>query len=341
MENKEFFMKRCIDLAKKGLGSVSPNPMVGCVIVHNKKIIGEGYHKKYGSSHAEVNAINNIKDKDKLKTATLFVNLEPCSHFGKTPPCCNLIIKHKIPHVVIGTKDPYHKVLGNGIQKMKEAGIKVDVGVLTKENNILNKRFFTFQKKKRPYIILKWAQSQDKFIAPKNQIKKFWMTSKESKKEVHKWRAQEDAILVGRITVEKDNPLLTNRLIKGESPIRIIIDKNLKLSNEKEIFNNKAKTIIFNSIKDGEMNSNKFIKINFNKLIDNIIEFLYKQKIQSLIIEGGAKTIQSFINKNTWDEARIFTTKINLHEGVKAPLIKGQLISSSTIEEDKLEIIIK
>ena len=332
-------MNRCLELASKGLESVSPNPMVGSVIVYQGKIIGEGYHKEYGKEHAEVNAITSVKDKSLLKDSTLYVNLEPCAHFGKTPPCSNLIIEHKIPKVVIGCVDSFSDVNGKGIIKMEKAGIKVSVGVLEKESRELNKRFFTFHEKKRPYIILKWAESKDGFIAPKDQTAPFWMTCSDSKKLVHQYRAEEDAILVGRITAEKDNPSLTVRKVTGKNPTRIVIDKDLKLSKKLNLFNNLAKTIIFNTLKTKEIDSNYYIKIDFNNLIENILQELYKQNIQSLIIEGGAKTLQSFIDKKLWEEARIFTANRTLVEGVKAPTLDGEIIFETKIDEDQLEII--
>jgi len=339
MQNEEFFMNRCLELAFKGLERVSPNPMVGSVIVYQGEIIGEGYHIKYGKEHAEVNAIASVKDKSLLKDSTLYVNLEPCAHFGKTPPCSNLIIEHKIPKVVIGCVDTFSDVNGKGIMKMEKAGIKVSIGVLEKESRELNKRFFNFHEKKRPYIILKWAESKDGFIAPKDQTAPFWMTCSDSKKLVHQFRAEEDAILVGRITAEKDNPSLTVREVTGKNPTRIVIDKDLKLSKKLNLFNNQAKTIIFNSIKTEGIDSNYYIKIDFNNLIENILQELYKQNIQSLIIEGGAKTLQSFIDKKLWEEARIFTANRTLVEGVKAPTLDGEIIFETKIDEDQLEII--
>jgi len=339
MQNEEFFMQRCIELASKAMGCASPNPMVGSVIVYNNKIIGEGYHEKYGSHHAEVNAINSVKDKSLLFKSTLYVNLEPCAHFGKTPPCSDLIIQNKIPEVVIGCVDTFSEVSGKGIERMRSVGIDVKVGVLENESRELNKRFFTFHEKKRPYIILKWAESKDGFIAPKNQTKPFWMTSSESKKLAHKWRAEEDAILVGRITAEKDNPSLTVREVEGSNPIRIIIDKDLKLSADFNLFNNDAKTIVFNQLKSEENNSNNYIKINFHNLTKNILQELHKQNIQSIIIEGGTKTLQSFIDKNLWDEARIFTTKKTLTEGVKPPTIEGEIISEDETGGDRFKIL--
>ena len=332
-------MNRCLELASKGLENVSPNPMVGSVIVHENKIIGEGYHKEYGKEHAEVNAIASVKNKSLLKYSTLYVNLEPCAHFGKTPPCSDLIIEHKIPKVVIGCVDTFSDVNGKGILKMEKAGIEINIGVLEKESQELNKRFFTFHEKKRPYIILKWAESKDGFIAPKDQIAPFWMTSSNSKKLVHQFRAEEDAILVGRVTAEKDNPSLTVREIKGQNPTRIIIDKDLKLSKKLILFNNEAKTIIFNTQITKKINSNYYIKIDYSNMINNILHQLYKQNIQSLIVEGGTKTLQSFIDENLWDEARIFTANKTLIEGVKAPIIEGEIIYETTIDKDQLEIV--
>ena len=332
-------MNRCLELASKGLENVSPNPMVGSVIVYQGEIIGEGYHIESGKEHAEVNAITSVKDKSLLKDSTLYVNLEPCAHFGKTPPCSNLIIEHKIPTVVIGCVDSFSDVNGKGIIKMEKAGIKVSVGILEKESRELNKRFFTFHEKKRPYIILKWAESKDGFIAPKNQTAPFWMTSKDSKKLVHQFRAEEDAILVGRITAEKDNPSLTVREVTGKNPTRIVIDKDLKLSKKLNLFNNEAKTIIFNTLQTKEIDSNYYIKTDFNNLIESILQELYKQNIQSIIIEGGVKTLQSFIDEKLWDEARVFTASTILVEGVKSPNIKGEIVFETVVGEDHLEII--
>jgi len=280
VKNHEFFLKKCLDLARKSFPKNIPNPMVGSVIVYKDEIIGKGYHEKYGSHHAEVNAINNVKDKSLLSQSTIYVNLEPCSHFGKTPPCSDLIIKHKIPKVVVGCVDTSSEVSGKGIQRMRNAGIEVVTGVLNKESRDLNKRFFTFQEKKRPYIILKWAESEDGFIAPLDQKEPLWMTSEESKKLVHKWRAEENSILVGRITAEKDNPSLTVREGEGRNPTRIVIDKNLKLSEHLNLFNCESDTIIFNEITSNKTSNNNYIKINFNKLINNILKVLYQQKIQ-------------------------------------------------------------
>ena len=341
MQNREIFMQKCLELAKKGMGYVSPNPMVGCVVVFNDKIINEGYHQAYGTAHAEVNAIEGVKDKSLLEKSTLYINLEPCAHFGKTPPCTNLIIESKIPKVVIGSVDSYSEVSGKGIERIQNAGIEVIVGVLEKESRELNKRFFTFHENNRPYIILKWAESSDGFIAPKNQNKPFWMTSKKSKTLVHKWRSEEDAILVGRITAEKDNPALTVREAVGSNPIRLVIDKSLKLSDDLNLFNSKVKTVVFNAKKSEIIDTNQYVKINFNYLIKSILKELHKQSIQSVIIEGGRTTLESFIDANMWDEARIFTADKLLSQGLKAPIIEGKIILEEKIGGDELEIIIK
>lgn len=297
--------------------------MVGCVIIYNNAIIGEGYTSTYGGNHAEVNAINSVKDKTLLKIATLYVTLEPCSHFGKTPPCSNLIIEHKIPNVVIGCLDDNPEVAGKGIKKLKDAGCHVTVGILEHECKQHHRRFFTFHNKKRPYIILKWAETQDGFIAPKTKHNKtpIWITNTTSRQLVHKWRAEEHAILVGTNTVLEDNPSLTVRDWTGSNPIRIVLDKDDKLSKAHNLFNYEAKTIV--------------LKENTAKTICNE---LYKQNITSVIIEGGSKTLQLFIDDNLWDEARVFNGKSNFNEGVKAPKFSGTLISETSILEDMLKI---
>lgn len=247
MNNHEYFIARCIELAKNGFGTTYPNPMVGSVIVYDGQIIGEGWHRKAGEAHAEVNAIRSVKDPSVLDKATIYVSLEPCSHFGKTPPCCDLIIENKIPNVVIGTVDSNIKVAGNGIKRLKEAGANVIVGILEKECHELNQRFFTFNEKKRPYIILKWAQTQDGFIAPleKKEQKPVWITNSYSRQLVHKWRAEEQAILVGTQTVIDDNPQLNTRDWEGNNPIRVVIDQNNRVPKTAHVFDNQLKTIVF------------------------------------------------------------------------------------------------
>lgn len=330
MTPHEIYIKRCLQIAKNGLGSTRPNPMVGCVIVYNNNIIGEGYTSPYGGNHAEVNAINSVSNKALLKEATLYVTLEPCSHFGKTPPCSDLIIKHQISNVVIGSDDDNEKVAGKGIEKLKAAGCNVTVGVLEHACKRHHKRFFTFHNKKRPYIILKWAETKDGFIAPesKNEQKPVWITNSISRQLVHKWRAEEQAILVGTNTVIEDNPSLSTRDWIGENPIRIVIDKDEKLSKSHTVFNADAESILIS--KDN---------IDFSKNIAiQICDLLFEKNINSVIIEGGAKTLQTFIDKTLWDEARVFTGQTEFKKGVKAPIFQGKLISEENILTDTLKI---
>ena len=342
MKTHEYFIEKCISLARKGILNVSPNPMVGCVIVNDGEIVGEGYHKEYGKNHAEVNAINSVKDKSVLKNSILYVNLEPCCHHGKTPPCTDIIIKYNIPKVVIGCIDTFTKVSGQGIKKLKNNSVEVIYGVLEKDCIELNKRFFCYHIKKRPYIILKWAKSKDNFIAPINQEKSFWMTSDESKKLVHSWRAEEDAILVGRKTVVADNPSLTVRECEGKNPIRIVIDKELSLNEKSNVFDDQAETIIFNNIKTAIIDKTTYLKADFNNLNQDILKQLYNRDILSLIIEGGAFTINSFIENGLYDEIRVFTTNKVLENGIKSPNIPEIKNSKKiTINNDKLEIYIR
>lgn len=319
----QYYIKRALQIAKNGLGQTRPNPMVGSVIVLNDQIIGEGFTSKYGGNHAEVNAINSVTDKALLKEATIYVTLEPCSHYGKTPPCSDLIIHHQIPNIVIGCVDDNPEVAGKGIKKLMEAGRNVRVGVLEAECKAHHKRFFTFHNKKRPYIILKWAQSIDGFIAPKtkDEQKPVWITNIYSRQLVHKWRAEEQAILVGTNTVIKDNPTLNVRDWTGQNPVRIVLDRNNLLSDQYAIFNTDAETITFK-----------------DHTIKAICDHLHKENINSIIIEGGSKTLQLFIDANLWDEARVFSGKIKFIDGIKAPKFDGQLIKDTTILDDTLNI---
>ena len=339
MKTHEYFIHKCISLARKGALDVSPNPMVGCVIVNDGEIIGKGYHKEFGKNHAEVNAINSVKDKSVLRNSILYVNLEPCCHHGKTPPCTDLIVKYNIPKVVIGCIDTFSKVSGKGIKKLKDNSVEVIYGILEKDCIELNKRFFCYHIKKRPYIILKWAKSKDNFIAPINQEKPFWMTSEKSKKLVHSWRAEEDAILVGRKTVVADNPFLTVRKSKGKNPKRIIIDKELLLDIKSNVFDDQADTIVFNNIKSATIDKTTYLKADFNNLNEDILNQLYNRNILSLIVEGGAITINSFIATNLYDEIRVFTADKFLKNGVNSPELPDiNLIETSIINNDKLEI---
>jgi diaminohydroxyphosphoribosylaminopyrimidine deaminase/5-amino-6-(5-phosphoribosylamino)uracil reductase len=339
----EIYIQRCLELAQNGLGSTYPNPMVGSVIVHRGKIIGEGWHQKAGEPHAEVNAINSVKNKSLLTKSTIYVSLEPCSHFGKTPPCSDLIIQHKIPTVIVGTVDPNDKVAGKGIEKLQKAGIKVKVGVLEKECRELNKRFFTFHTKKRPYIILKWAESVDGFLSPlnKKEQKPFWVTNVYSRQLVHKWRTEEQAILVGTKTVLDDNPQLNARDWFGKNPIRIILDRCGKISEDYVVKKGNQKTIILTEQEILTKDENCIYEnlIFGEQLPEKMSNLLYQYQIQSVIIEGGLQTLQSFIDNNLWDEARIFKGNIIVHQGTKAPILKGEIVVKQKSINDEIIII--
>ena len=333
MQKHEFYIKRCLQIAKNGLGTTRPNPMVGAVVVCDDKIIGEGFTSSYGSNHAEVNAINSVIDKSLLIKSTIYVTLEPCSHFGKTPPCSDLIVKHKIHEVVIGCVDDNPEVAGKGIAKLEASGCNVTIGILEAECKTHHKRFFTFHNKKRPYIILKWAETKDGFIAPisKDEQKPIWITNTYSRQLVHKWRSEEQAILVGTNTVLEDNPSLTIRDWTGKNPIRIVLDKESKLNSDFNVFNDDAETL---RITNQEIDFNKPIALQ-------IIDILYKKNVNSIIIEGGAQTLQTFINEGLWDEARFFMGDMEFKTGIKAPRLKGKLISESRIKNDLLRIYAK
>lgn len=334
-------MQRCLDLAKQGLGNVAPNPMVGCVIVHKGEIIGEGYHEKYGEAHAEVNAINSVKDQSLLSSSTLYVNLEPCAHYGKTPPCADLIVSKKIKYVVIGSIDKNVLVSGKGIEKIIKAGVDVKTGVLEDECKELNKRFFTFHEKKRPYIILKWAQTDDGFIDHNRNLQQNFplnISSIESKKLSHKWRSEEQAIIVGTNTALKDNPKLTVRNVKGKNPLRILIDKDLKIPKDFYLLDNSTETIVFTGISKEKKSKTLYIKIDLNSdIIPQILNELYKKEIQSVIVEGGEKLLNSFIKSGLWDEARVFTSPEKISAGISAPLLNIKPVSVERIGNDELK----
>lgn len=337
----EKYMHRCLDLATRGAGNVAPNPMVGAVLVYDDVIIGEGYHLQYGGPHAEVNCINSVSENDKknISRSTMYVSLEPCSHFGKTPPCADLIIEKNIPSVVIGCSDIYKEVSGKGIEKLRQAGISVEVGILEKEAIALNKRFFIFHEKQRPYIILKWAQSANEKIA-NGDYTSVAISNEQTNKRVHKWRSEEAAILVGTNTARHDNPSLTTRLWEGNNPTRVVIDKKLSLPETLHLFDNSIKTIVFNTIKEEVKGNMSFYKIEDNvDLIEQILNILYHQNIQSIIIEGGTKTLQSFINKGLWDEARIITNQeLIIENGIASPIFSSSnIFTTEKILSDKIE----
>jgi len=336
----EIFMYKAIELAELGGVRVAPNPKVGAVIVHNNEIIGQGYHEYYGGPHAEVNAVNNVFDKELLAESTIYVTLEPCSHFGKTPPCSDLLIHHKFKKVVIGSRDPFHLVNGGGIKKLRDAGIEVVVGVLEDECNFMNRRFLTFHTKKRPYIILKWAETADGFIdydRTDNERKINWISGEESKKTVHRWRSEEQGILVGWKTVLNDNPQLNVRLIKGKNPVRIILDPDLQSPADSFIFDHSQPTIIYNKKKDHLSENLHYIKLeSYN--FTSILSSLHTQNIISVLIEGGLFTLNQFIEKDIWDEIRRFKSRTYFHSGVKAPSVNLSADKSTLSGKDQLDI---
>ena len=345
MTTHELYIKRCIQLAENGLGRTYPNPIVGSVITCNDHIIGEGWHHKAGEAHAEVNAVASVKDKSLLSKATIYVSLEPCSHYGKTPPCSNLIIDSGIKRVIIGTVDPFSEVAGKGIKKLMDAGCEVRVGVLEKECRELNRRFFTFHTKKRPYIILKWAQTADSFLAPTPQKdaerKPVWITGKYSQQLVHKWRAEEEAIMVGTNTAVADNPKLNTRLWKGKDPVRVVLDRTQRIPADSHLFDNSVKTIVISEKPSPERAPENVIfeQADFSaNLPQQVCDILFRHEIQSVIIEGGRQTLQAFIDAGIWDEARVFEGNNRFTGGVKAPEVSGEIIFDSKVTGDRLKI---
>jgi len=334
----EFFMRRALELAQLGHGHVSPNPMVGSVIVHDGKIVGEGWHKKYGEAHAEVNAVQSVADKSLLANSTVYVNLEPCSHVGKTPPCADLLVESKVKRVVIANLDTNPLVAGNGIKKLRAAGIEVVTGILDKEGRELNKRFFTFIEKQRPYLILKWAETADGFVAQENFDSR-WISNEFSRQLVHQWRSQEDAVMIGTRTAQHDNPQLNVRDWTGRDPVRIVLDRFLRLSGKLHLFDGKQKTICYNVLIHEENQNVLRIRVGESNFLKDVVSNLYQQKIQSVIVEGGSGTLSMFLEAGWWDEARIFTTSKKFGKGIKSPLIHGSLVSQQNIQGDWLKIM--
>ena len=329
-------MQRALDLACLGQGRVSPNPMVGCVLVHDDQIIGEGWHQQYGGPHAEVNAIKNVISPDFLPQCTMYVNLEPCAHHGKTPPCTELVISSGIKKIVIANHDPNPIVAGRGINQLQESGVEVVEGIMESEGMFLNRRFFRIHKSNRPYFILKWAQTSDGFIARTNYDSK-WISNRSSRQLVHKYRAQEDAIMVGRNTAHYDNPQLTVRHWKGKNPIRLVLDPNLALDSRLNLFDGSVLTLCYNYVKD-ELGSNfQMIKGPEKGFLEFIGEDLYRRNIQSVLVEGGRKLLTSLIDNDYWDEARIFTSPIEFGEGIKAPDMAATNDEVSNISGDLLK----
>ena len=349
MQRDEKYMQRCLDLAVLGAGTVSPNPMVGAVIVYKDKIVGEGYTSPYGGAHAEVNAVQQVIERFGEASAlqiftesTIYVSLEPCAHQGKTPPCADMLVRYKFKAVVIGCQDPFGQVNGAGIKKLSTAGIQVSVGVLADACRFINRRFFTRIKEQRPYVILKWAETQDGYFAPAD-ARKQWISNQASTQLVHKWRSEEDAILVGTQTALIDNPSLTTRLWHGKNPKRMLIDKDLKVPADAAIFNADAETIVFNAHRSDWQVDKKLIMLeNFELYLpQNILYQLYLMDVQSLIVEGGAKTLQAFIDAEVWDEARVFVSPKIWEQGLAAPQLAAYQYTMEKVGDNQLKTYLK
>lgn len=342
--NDAFYIQRCIDLALKGKGNVAPNPMVGAVIVYKDTIIGEGFHERYGEAHAEVNAVNSVENKSVLPESTIYVSLEPCAHFGKTPPCSDLIVHHRFKRVVVGCIDTFSEVSGKGIQRIKNAGIEVTTGVLEQECRELNSRFFTFHEQKRPYVILKWAQTPDGFLDKKRTGDKVginWITQPETKRLVHQWRAEEAAILIGKQTAINDNPSLTVREATGENPVRVLLDSKLEVPENAAIFSKNATTLVLNMQRSDKQGCVEWIQME-EITPQTILSVLFQRNLQSVIIEGGKKVLESFITTNLWDEARVLIGTENFGEGLTAPEFPQHRLKQETeVGKDRLIVIRK
>ena len=328
-------MRRALDLAKLGLGNVSPNPLVGCVITFNDEVIGEGWHQQYGGPHAEVNAVNSVTEKHLIPQSTVYVTLEPCSHHGKTPPCADMLISYGVKRVVIGIEDPNPLVAGEGIQRMRNAGIEVDFSQLEEECRQINRRFFVNKDENRPYVILKWAQTADGFIARPDGSSK-WISSAESGLLVHKWRAEEDAILVGTRTAAYDDPSLTVRTWSGRNPLRIVLDRKRSLSESLKLFSDGVKTICYTDHYNGKRDQCEWIGLGEGFTVRDVISDLYRRGVGSLLVEGGAVVHRAFIDAGLWDEARIFTSAEKFGSGIAAPAIPAHAFMETVVYTDRL-----
>jgi diaminohydroxyphosphoribosylaminopyrimidine deaminase/5-amino-6-(5-phosphoribosylamino)uracil reductase len=331
----EFFMRRALELAVLGLGAVAPNPVVGCVIVHEGKIIGEGWHRQYGGPHAEVNAVAAVADQALLRKSTVYVTLEPCAHFGKTPPCADLLVHHGVKKVVVANLDPFHLVAGEGIRKLRAAGIEVVTGILDKAGRLVNRRFFTQVERQRPHIILKWAETADGFVARENYDSK-WISDAYSRQLVHKWRTEESAVLVGARTAQHDNPQLNVRDWTGRDPVRVVIDRFLKLNRKLGLFDGSQRTLCYNVLTHEEHNNLSLIRLGEEDFLGELVRDLHRQKLQSVIVEGGAFTLQAFIDAGLWDEARVFVSSQTFGKGIAAPVLKGHKFQDARLDRDVL-----
>lgn len=341
--NDELYIRRCLELAVRGKGYVSPNPMVGAVLVHDGEVIGEGWHQQFGGAHAEVNCIESVSPENKhlIPDSTMYVSLEPCAHHGKTPPCATRIVEEQIKRVVVCNVDPFEAVAGRGIAILNNAGIETITRVLDNAGRWVNRRFFCFQELHRPYIILKWAQTEDGFIAPATR-ERFQITNTQSTQLVHKWRTEEDAIMVGYNTAKHDDPELTAREWEGRNPLRIVIDKELRLVDSMKLFNDKADTWVLNRQRNENAGNINYVLADFDKgIVNEVLDKLYQAGKQSLVVEGGAVLLQSFIDTGSWDEARVFTGNVNLNEGISAPTLSNEAHAfSNGIGTDELNVYI-
>jgi diaminohydroxyphosphoribosylaminopyrimidine deaminase / 5-amino-6-(5-phosphoribosylamino)uracil reductase len=344
MKEKELYMRRCLELAQRGKGQVAPNPMVGAVLVYKDRRIGEGWHERYGEAHAEVRCLESVADEDKhlISESTMYVSLEPCAHFGKTPPCAVRLAEEKVKEVIVCNDDPFEKVQGKGFDLLHTAGIKTETGVLMDEGRWVNRRFFCFHQQKRPYIILKWAQTEQSYFASSDGSR-LQMSNRHSQQLVHKWRTEEAAILVGTKTAIADDPQLTARLWEGRQPLRIVIDRRLEVPATHMIFGSEARTWIVNEKEDKAEGQTRLIRMSFEgNVIEQLMERLHEEQITSLIVEGGAKLLNSFIESGLWDEARVFITPNILKEGVPAPLLtNSDKAFESDIAGDTLKVYVQ
>ncbi|HNX66593.1 MAG TPA: bifunctional diaminohydroxyphosphoribosylaminopyrimidine deaminase/5-amino-6-(5-phosphoribosylamino)uracil reductase RibD [Bacteroidales bacterium] len=342
--NDILYMKRCLELAQKGSGTTRPNPMVGAVIVRDGRIIGEGFHLRAGEPHAEVIAVNSVKNKSQLKGSTIYVSLEPCSHYGKTPPCADLIIGEGITRVVAGTTDTTSKVAGKGFEKLRNAGVEVTAGVLEEACRWMNRRFFTFHEKERPYVILKWAESSDNYIdvlrKQGDPAEPHWITGLSERVLVHRWRSEEDAILAGGATIRSDNPSLNVRYWSGPDPVKVIVSRSADIPSDSHIFTTPGRVLLFTQKEMPGTVPGTIITHGDDIPVNEILCSLYKEGIQSVIVEGGARILESFISSGLWDEARIFTGRKPFEKGIQSPGITGRIIEKQIFQGSELKIVV-